>query len=81
MNATFFIRPSVRRFFQFTFSSSKRLHAASRSSTETPSLYCQLHCVIALERELEIQETEGEGVEFTDMAETLGFGVSVVVFE
>ncbi len=42
MKATFFIRPSVRRFFQSTFSSSKRLQAASRSSTETPRDYRQL---------------------------------------
>ena len=39
MKATFLIRPSVKRFFQLTFASSKRLHAASRSSTETPSSY------------------------------------------
>jgi hypothetical protein len=35
IKATFFILPSVKRFFHETFMSSKRLQAASRSSTET----------------------------------------------
>lgn len=35
MKATFFILPSVKRFFHETFFSSKRLQAASKSSTET----------------------------------------------
>jgi hypothetical protein len=35
IKATFFILPSVRRFFHETFMSSKRLQAASKSSTET----------------------------------------------
>jgi len=35
IKATFFILPSVKRFFHETFISSKRLQAASKSSTET----------------------------------------------
>lgn len=67
INAMLCIRPSVRRFLKFTFRDSKRSHAASRSSTEIPnskfSIGKQLKVVLSL----------------TDMTETLGLSVAVVV--
>lgn len=63
MKATFFIRPSVRRFFQLTFSSSKRLQAASRSSTETPRDYRQLLYPLIFGDGFEAQEGEDAGLQ------------------
>lgn len=71
MKATFFIRPSVRRFFQFTFNDSKRAQAASRSSTETPAGK-------AIVRR-QSSEKGATGCQLTDVTKALGLRVSVVV--
>lgn len=69
------MRPSVRRFFQLHFNSSKRAHAASILSTVTPilslALFLQHHSVASV----------ASTAKLTNVSETLGLVIAVVVAE